>query len=439
MADERAEVGGLGVEHGGTGVVAADLEQVGEQPLEPVELGAQQLGGARDVRREVLAGLVQHVGGHLHGGQRRPQLVGDVGGEPLLQLGEPLELGDLPLEAVGHRVEAGGQAGELVLAAHGHAFLELPLGETLGGAGRLPHRVDDEPGDQHADAHHEQGEGHADDHDGAADQGEALLLLVEREGEVELDLLAARLVGGHGGADEQRGLRVALVVGHQRVLVRLVAVGDVGPQVGGQRVGDVRAADGGRLAGAGAVDHDDVEVTGRPAALEQLAHRALERGAHARRVAGGDAGHLALREEDTLLGLVDRGLNPALVLQGPSPWLPALGLTLLIGIGTLFICGGIQGYQSGIGDLRRAGVLEWPLRACCWSSAAWCWRRPVAASFRYPMADDIARPRDPGADAADRPAVVARGKLPEPAQAPAGPERVRQAGAPLAWASAPRT
>ena len=55
-------------------------------------------------------------------------------------------------------------------------------------------------------------------------------------------------------------------------------------------------------------------------------------------------------------------LNPALVLQGPSPWLPALGLTLLIGIGTLFICGGIQGYQSGIGDLRRAGVLEWPLR-----------------------------------------------------------------------------
>jgi TRAP-type uncharacterized transport system fused permease subunit len=55
-------------------------------------------------------------------------------------------------------------------------------------------------------------------------------------------------------------------------------------------------------------------------------------------------------------------LNPALVLQGPSPWLPALGLTLLIGIGTLFICGGIQGYQSGIGDLRKAGILEWPLR-----------------------------------------------------------------------------
>jgi TRAP-type uncharacterized transport system fused permease subunit len=55
-------------------------------------------------------------------------------------------------------------------------------------------------------------------------------------------------------------------------------------------------------------------------------------------------------------------LNPALVLQGPSPWLPALGLTVLAAVGTLFICGGIQGYQAGIGDLRKAGYLEWPLR-----------------------------------------------------------------------------
>jgi hypothetical protein len=36
---------------------------------------------------------------------------------------------------------------------------------------------------------------------------------------------------------------------------------------------------------------------------------------------------------------------------------------VLAAIGALFICGGIQGYQAGIGDLRTAGVLEWPLRA----------------------------------------------------------------------------
>jgi TRAP-type uncharacterized transport system fused permease subunit len=55
-------------------------------------------------------------------------------------------------------------------------------------------------------------------------------------------------------------------------------------------------------------------------------------------------------------------LNPALVLQGPSPYGEALGLMALAAAGTLFICGGIQGYQAGIGDLRRAGALEWPLR-----------------------------------------------------------------------------
>ena len=55
-------------------------------------------------------------------------------------------------------------------------------------------------------------------------------------------------------------------------------------------------------------------------------------------------------------------LNPALVLQGDSPYFEALGLMALAAFGTLFICGGIQGYQVFVGDLRRAGVLEWPLR-----------------------------------------------------------------------------
>jgi TRAP-type uncharacterized transport system fused permease subunit len=55
-------------------------------------------------------------------------------------------------------------------------------------------------------------------------------------------------------------------------------------------------------------------------------------------------------------------MNPALVLQGDAPYLAALGLMTLAGIGTLFICGGIQGYQAFVGDLSRAGAMEWPLR-----------------------------------------------------------------------------
>jgi hypothetical protein len=34
----------------------------------------------------------------------------------------------------------------------------------------------------------------------------------------------------------------------------------------------------------------------------------------------------------------------------------------LAAFGTLFICGGIQGYQAFVGDLRNAGLMEWPLR-----------------------------------------------------------------------------
>jgi hypothetical protein len=260
------------------------------------------------VRREVAAGLVQHVGGHLHGGQWRAQLVRDVGGESLLQLRERLQLGDLALQAVGHRVEALRQPGQVVLAADGHPLLELPLGQPLGGAGRPPDRVDDEPRDHHPDARHEQRQHDPDDEHRVADAGEALLLLVQGEGVVELDLLAALPVTRHRRAHQQRGPRFTVGVGHQGVLVRLVARVDVGAEVAGDRRVDVPAARRAALGLAGPVDHDDVEVAGRRTAGQQRLHRPVERRAHAGGVARGDAGHLALRVEDPALRLVDRGL-----------------------------------------------------------------------------------------------------------------------------------
>ena len=55
-------------------------------------------------------------------------------------------------------------------------------------------------------------------------------------------------------------------------------------------------------------------------------------------------------------------LNPALLLQGDNPWPEALALTALQCFALSFICGGIQGYQAYVGDLRGAGGLEWPIR-----------------------------------------------------------------------------
>ena len=53
-------------------------------------------------------------------------------------------------------------------------------------------------------------------------------------------------------------------------------------------------------------------------------------------------------------------MNPAFVLQGS--WTEALYLSLTAAMGIVFICGGLQGYQLFVGDLRSGGTLEWPTR-----------------------------------------------------------------------------
>lgn len=54
-------------------------------------------------------------------------------------------------------------------------------------------------------------------------------------------------------------------------------------------------------------------------------------------------------------------MNPSLVLQGDLSDLPLHLATAVLGIG--LVCGGLQGYLQGVGDLRRSGALEWPIRA----------------------------------------------------------------------------
>ncbi|MCC6533449.1 MAG: TRAP transporter permease [Burkholderiales bacterium] len=53
-------------------------------------------------------------------------------------------------------------------------------------------------------------------------------------------------------------------------------------------------------------------------------------------------------------------LNPAFVLEGPA-W-ESLLVTSTAAVGIVFICGGLQGYQMLVGDLGRAGRVQWPLR-----------------------------------------------------------------------------
>ena len=204
---EVDEVDVLEVEHGRAGVEAADLEQVGEQQLEPVELVLQQLGGPRGGRVEPVARVVQHVTGHPHRGQRGAQLVGDVGDEAALHPGELLELADLLLQAGGHLVEGRAQPGDVVVAAHVHALLEPAGREPLGDPPGQPHRGDDLPGDQPGDAADQEQQQRAAGDQGPPHQREGVLLLGHREEVVER-------VGAAVG--RQRHLRAGDHAGHRR-------------------------------------------------------------------------------------------------------------------------------------------------------------------------------------------------------------------------------
>ena len=208
------EVDVVELEHRGAGVEAADLEQVGEQGLEAVQLGLQELGRPGRRRVELVAGVVEHVTGHPDRRQRGPQLVRHVGDEPALHPAEVLQLPDLALEARGHLVERRRQARQVVLARHAQPFGEAAGGEPLGHPAGEPHRGHDlaghQPG-QPGDQDHEQAAGG--DHR-PGDQPHRLLLLVEGEQEVERVRPAGRQ--GDLRADHDAGLaadRGAVVVG----------------------------------------------------------------------------------------------------------------------------------------------------------------------------------------------------------------------------------
>lgn len=158
----------------------ADLQQVGQERLEPLQLALQQLRGAPDGRVvEGVAVLVEHVRGDADGGQGRAQLVRDVRDELALHLRQVLQLADLLLEVRGHVVEGAGEARQIVLTADPHALFETSGGEPLRALGGQPHGDDDLPRDQRGDGRQEQHQDDAHSGQGAADVGQGLLFLRE--------------------------------------------------------------------------------------------------------------------------------------------------------------------------------------------------------------------------------------------------------------------
>ncbi len=141
--DRDGHVHPLGGQFGHAGIVTRDLQELVEQRLEAVEFLVKQFHRPLADRVQILAALVEHVGGHPHGGQRCAQLVADVRGELPLQSAELLEMGDLLGQALGHVVEGHREPGHVVLTADRHSLLQSAVGEPHRDPRRRPHRDDD--------------------------------------------------------------------------------------------------------------------------------------------------------------------------------------------------------------------------------------------------------------------------------------------------------
>ena len=146
---QRADLDRLAVQRRPAGVDAREVEQVGDQVRHPfalVERGAQRGGvGRGDAVGEVL----QHG---AQGGQRRPELVADVGDQLAALAVDPGEL-------LGHRVERPRQLADLVARGGRDAHVVVAGGHPARGRGHLAqwrgHADGEELGDgeRHGDGH----------------------------------------------------------------------------------------------------------------------------------------------------------------------------------------------------------------------------------------------------------------------------------------------
>ena len=145
LLDHAGKIDGLAGDREARTSEPREVEQIGDQPLEPIGLGAddpRRLG-----RRDRL--LLERLRVPADRGQRRPQLVADRLEEASLRLAGAREL-------VGHLVERRPEVGQLVLAPDGHRHAGLARREAPGGRRQLADRAGEAPREQEREHHGEQ-------------------------------------------------------------------------------------------------------------------------------------------------------------------------------------------------------------------------------------------------------------------------------------------
>ncbi len=224
-AHDHAQIDRLGLQGRRARVEAADLQQVREQRLEPVQLVGEQLGRPSGDRIEVHARVMDDVGGHPHGRQRRPQLVRHVRHKAALHPRQVLQLLDLQLQVLRHLVEGLTEPSDVVLAGDLHPLLKPAGGQPLGDPRSHPHRRDDLPDHEPGDGPEQYDDEEAGRRQRALDQAQRLLLLGEREEVVQLVRVVVRIVDLLADDKGRLGLLVGVVEDPRVALSRHRRVG----------------------------------------------------------------------------------------------------------------------------------------------------------------------------------------------------------------------
>ena len=260
---ERRDVDLLGVDALGARVEAGDLHQVLDQLAQAADVRDQQLGRPPRLGRHPVEVAGQQRGLAHQRGQRRPQLVRDVGREAALPRLRSLQLADLRLQRGGHLVERLRPGAELVPALHRQPRLEQALGQRLrraAGPRHRPERTAREHDSRECRQQHEDpdpAEQHVAQHRQLVPQ--AVL------GEEEVELPPVR--GGSAGDEEP-------VARDGRALVAELAAPDDLSQAGGHRAQrDARAGEE-RLAAASG---DREKVASAFVRVDELARVAVGR------------------------------------------------------------------------------------------------------------------------------------------------------------------
>ncbi len=137
-------------------VQPGDLHQLVDQRPEPAYVGDQQLDRAACRFWQLAALLAQQRSLGDQRGQRRAQLVCDVGCEPPLACLRGYQFGDLRLERVGHLIEGRGPRAELIGRAGGQPRVEPAAGDQPRGLAGPGDRLERPPREQTADERREQ-------------------------------------------------------------------------------------------------------------------------------------------------------------------------------------------------------------------------------------------------------------------------------------------